>query len=190
MDSGTLRLLQSIQREAEGRDETATADRIRVAIALLEFELSKQEQDEQKEPERKDERENYWQNQYRSKINEELPRLCDYIEKGDYSDAFIVLEKDQHSHFVGRSLRVWSIFGMIIALFLEMGFPLFTTAFVAVSAFLISWIFFSGSAVLLVGKEGFVEWHHGASFISKFLFNLLYAAVCGGIMYLFLFILN
>ena len=190
MDSGTLRLLQSIQREAEGRDETATADRIRVAIALLEFELSKQEQDEREEPEYETEEEKRWQDEYKKKINEDYWGLCNYTDKGDYHGAMAALERVNYDSRFLRSLRAWSIFGMLVAMLLEMGASLIFTSLVTVTAFAASWFFFIGSAAFIIKRNGIMKWYFDAGFIGKLLFNLLYAAVCGGIMYLFLFILN
>lgn len=187
MNSIMLDTLRSAEQLARERNEELIAQEIRVAIALAEIE---DKAVTRAGPEYETEEEKRWQNEYKKRINEDYWGLCNCTDKGDYHGAMAALERINYDSRFLRSLRAWSIFGMIVALLLEMGVSLLVTSFVTISAFLVSWVFFAGTAVYVVKKNGVMKWYYDAGFIGKLLFNLFYATLCGGLMYLFLFILN
>ena len=187
MKLSMLATLRSAERLARERNEELIAQEIRLAIALAEIE-GKAETRANTEYETEEEKR--LQDSYKKKINEDYWGLCNYTDKGDYYGAMASLERVNYDARFMRSLRAWSIFGMIVAMLLEMGASLIFTSLVTVTAFAASWFFFIGSAAFIIKRNGIMKWYFDAGFIGKLLFNLLYAAVCGGIMYLFLFILN
>ena len=187
MKLSMLATLRSAERLARERNEELIAQEIRLAIALAEIE---DKSAMHTEPEYETEEEKRWQDEYKKRINEDYWGLCNYTDKGDYCGAMASLERVNYDARFMRSLRAWSIFGMLVAMLLEMGASLIFTSLVTVTAFAASWFFFIGSAAFIIKRNGIMKWYFDAGFIGKLLFNLLYAAVCGGIMYLFLFILN
>lgn len=187
MKLSMLAALRSAERLARERNEELIAQEIRLAIALAEIE---DKSAMHTESEYETEEEKRWQDEYKKRINEDYWGLCNYTDKGDYHGAMAALERVNYDARFMRSLRAWSIFGMLVAMLLEMGASLIFTSLVTVTAFAASWFFFIGSAAFIIKRNGIMKWYFDAGFIGKLLFNLLYAAVCGGIMYLFLFILN
>lgn len=187
MSLSSVDVLRSVEKLAFERNDIVVGESLKSAISLLERELKEKDC---KEYEYESDEEKQWQERYKAKINEDYRGLCKYTDKGDYSGALAVLERNNYDLRFSRTLRTWSIFGLLVAMLLELGLPIIHTAFVTISAFLISWIFFVGSAAALVKKDGFMKWYYEAGMVGKLLFGLFYSAICGGIMYLFLFILN
>ena len=139
MNSIMLDTLRSAEQLARERNQELIAQEIRVAIALAEVEVKTKMCTE---PEYETEEEKRWQDEYKKVINEDYWGLCNHIDKGDYHSAMAALERHNYDFRFLRSLRTWSVFGMIVALLLEMEVSLFVTAFVSLSAFLVSWVFF------------------------------------------------
>ena len=147
MSSIMLDTLRSAEQLAKERKQELIAQEIRVAIALAEHE---ERAKTRTGSEYETSEEAHWQNEYKKKINEDYWGLCNYTDKGDYHGAMAALERINYDSRFSRSLRAWSIFGMIVAMLLEMGASLIFTSVVTVTAFAASWFFFIGSAAFIL----------------------------------------